>query len=144
MLFRSLDNETIGDWKGNVVFIQATCTANWAANNLSTYKSIAMAGLTQPGGGISAGIGTSTYMNSDVATAFVNQLLKNMQTGKGMRWGMALMKTQQWALSQGASNAFYTDIGNTEQIFGDPAMQIYSTPVQTSGGSSNTTKTGSF
>ena len=141
---RILDNTTISDWKGNVVFIEATCTANWAANNSSSYKSITMMGLTQPGGGISASIATSTYMNSDVATAFVNQLLKNAQASTGTRWGVALMKTQQWAFSQGGSGSFYTDIGNTEQIFGDPAMRIYAAPAQNSGASSSTVKTAKF
>src|SRR5205814_446795 len=83
------------------------------------YKSIAIQALTQAQGGISASIGTSTYMNSQVATEFMNQLLTNATT-PGARWGNALVKAQQWAAQQGGG--FYGDFVTTEQIFGDPAM----------------------
>ncbi len=119
-----LDTTTVQAWTGNVVFLQSTCTANWAANNTPGYKSIAMQALTQPQGGISASIATSTYMNSGCAVDFMNQLIKNVDA-TGMRWGTALMKTQQWAHAKGGS--YYLDLSKTEQIFGDPAMPVFMT-----------------
>ena len=109
--------------------MKLTCTANWAAANLAQFNSIAVQALTQPQGGISASIGSSTYMNSDHAVAFMSQLIKNADssgtgTAGGIRWGTALMKTQQWAASKGPG--FYADFNKTEQIFGDPAMPVFS------------------
>ncbi|MEI6236832.1 MAG: C25 family cysteine peptidase, partial [Planctomycetota bacterium] len=134
---RILDQTSVQDWAGNTVFIQATCTANWMAKNEQDYKSIAIQALTQPQGGISASIGTSTYMNPDVATAFMNQLLKNTNV-TGARWGTVLLKTQQWAGKQSGS-AFYIDLMATEQLFGDPAMPVFAPKSSTpsSGASSN-------
>ncbi|MEI6235299.1 MAG: C25 family cysteine peptidase [Planctomycetota bacterium] len=114
--------DDIPNWTGNGVLLQSTCTANWMAKDEQNYRSIAIQALTQPQGGISASIGTSTYMNSDYAVEFMHQLMKNANVG-GMRWGNALMKTQQWAALQGAS--FYTDLSQTEQLFGDPAMPVF-------------------
>ncbi len=118
---RILDTVTVQAWTGNVVFLQSTCTANWAAGNTAEFTSIAVQALTQPQGGIAANIASSTYMNSDYAVQFMNQLMKNADRG-GMRWGNALMKAQQWAYSQGSG--FYSDLNKTEQIFGDPAMPV--------------------
>ena len=118
-----LDTTSVQAWMGDVVLLQSTCTANWMAKNVDDYKSIAIQALTQPQGGISASIGTSTYMDSDYAVPFLTQLMKNADSG-GMRWGNALMKTQQWAASQGPG--FYADLAATEQIFGDPAMPVFS------------------
>src|SRR6185295_18571244 len=92
------------------------------AKNQNGYKSIAIQALTQPQGGISASIASSTYMNSENATEFMAQLMKNANTGN-MRWGMALMKAQQWAATKGIG--FYADLNKTEQIFGDPAMPVF-------------------
>ncbi len=111
---------------GNSVFLQSTCTANWMAADQTGFRSIAIQALTQPQGGISASIASSTYMNSDNAVAFMNQLLQNANRN-GMRWGNALMQTQQWAMAQsGGAAGYYADLSNTEQIFGDPAMPIFS------------------
>lgn len=123
---RILDLDSVQSWHGNVVFLQATCTANWMAQNEIGFRSIAMQALTQPQGGISASIATSTYMHSDVAAQFMNQLLKNIGDGKSRRWGQALMRAQQWAFNQGGG--FYQDLGLTEQLFGDPAMLISAPP----------------
>jgi hypothetical protein len=120
-----LDAQSMQAWRGNVVFLQATCTANWMAKNEAGYKSLAIQGLTQPQGGISASVASSTYMNSDVAVTFMNQLLANANHG-GQRWGQALMRAQQWALRQGGG--LYSDLGHTEQIFGDPAMPVLAAP----------------
>ncbi|MEI6235905.1 MAG: C25 family cysteine peptidase [Planctomycetota bacterium] len=130
---RILDVDSVQTWTGHAVFVQTTCTANWMAKNVSGYKSIAIQALTQPQGGISASIGTSTYMNSECASAFAEQLLKYADKS-GMRWGDALMKTQQWAAAQGSG--FYTDLNKTEQIFGDPAMPVFARPTPTSTGAS--------
>ncbi len=119
---RILDVDGIQAWTGNVVFIQSTCTANWAAGNTPVFTSIAVQGLTQPQGGICASIASSTYMNSDYAVAFMGRLMKNADAG-GMRWGSALMMAQQWAAQQGGG--FYSDLNKTEQIFGDPAMPVF-------------------
>jgi len=119
---RILDQTSVQNWTGNTVFIQATCTANWMAKNVQDYKSIAIQALTQPQGGISASIGTSTYMNSDVAASFMNQLITNTN-GPSARWGTVLLKTQQWAGNQSGSG-FYKDMMATEQLFGDPAMPV--------------------
>jgi len=114
--------DNVKEWVGNVVFLQSTCTANWMAKNQAGFRSIAIQALTQPQGGISASIGSSTYTNPDCSTAFMIQLLKHAETA-GMRWGDALMKAQQWAALQGGS---YGDLNRTEQIFGDPAIPVFS------------------
>src|SRR6185436_16207471 len=99
---RILDVESVQAWKGNVVLLQSTCTAHWMAKNEPGYKSIAIQALTQPQGGISASIGTSTYMNSDAGVAFMNRLIGDVNGGaKSVRWGTALMRAQQWAARQG-------------------------------------------
>jgi hypothetical protein len=121
---RILDVDSVQAWTGNVVLLQATCTGNWMAKNEDGYRSIAIQALTQPQGGISASIASSTYMSSDVASEFMNQLLTNASCG-GMRWGAALMKTQQWAYTKRGTSGFYADLQNTEQIFGDPAMPVF-------------------
>ena len=120
-----LDTISVQNWTGHSVFLQSTCTANWMAKDVYDYKSIAIQALTQQQGGISASIGTSTYMSSDYAVAFMTQLMKTANSN-GMRWGHALMKTQQWASQQGQS--YYDDLNKTEQIFGDPAMPVFSKP----------------
>ena len=120
---RILDTTSIQNWTGNVPLLQATCTAHWMAKDVQPYYSIAIQGLMQPQGGLSVSIGTSTYMNSDVAVAFMTNLLKNANVS-GMRWGIALLQSQQQALSQGATG-YNADLGRTEQLFGDPAMQVF-------------------
>src|SRR5258706_6129529 len=118
---RILDNDKVAAWTGYSVFLQSTCTANWMAKNEAGYQSIAIQALTQPQGGISASIASSTYMNSQNATEFMSQLLTH--AGTTQRWGNALLKTQQWAYAKGGG--FYGDLSKTEQIFGDPAMPVY-------------------
>ncbi len=137
-----LDTTLVQNWQGNVVFLQSTCTGNWMANNSADFKSIAIQAMTQAQGGISASVGTSTYMNPDVAVAFMDRLLKNTGSANA-RWGQALMQTQQWASAQGAG--FYQDAAVTEQIFGDPAMPVYAPPARNTGGNSTggTTNSGS-
>jgi hypothetical protein len=120
---RLLDSNDVQTWTGNVVFLQATCTAHWMAKNEAGYKSIAMQALTQPQGGIAASVGTSTYLQSSCAMEFMNQLLHNAGVGSA-RWGNALLKAQRWAGQQGSG--FYADMQSTEQLFGDPAMPVYS------------------
>jgi len=145
---RILDTNMVQAWTGNVVFLQSTCTANWASVNATGFKSIAIQALTQPQGGISASIASSTYMNSDYAVEFMQELMKNADAS-GMRWGTALMKTQQWAAQKG-STGFYSDLNKTEQIFGDPAMKVFMKGAPAhggSGGSGGTTQppvTGTF
>src|SRR5436190_12309990 len=107
------------------------------AKNEAGYKSIAIQALTQPQGGISASIASSTYMNSQAATEFMSQLLTH--AGASQRWGNALLKTQQWA--HGKGEGFYNDLSTTEQIFGDPAMPINVRPATAVHG---TPATGSF
>src|SRR5882724_4714930 len=119
---RILDNDKVATWTGYSVFLQSTCTANWMAKNEAGYQSIAIQALTQPQGGISASIASSTDNNSQNATEFMSQLLTN--AGTTQRWGNALLKTQRWAFAKG--DGFYTDLGKTEQIFGDPAMPVLS------------------
>jgi hypothetical protein len=122
---RILDTNNVQEWTGNVIFLQATCTANWMVKNEAGYKSIAMQALTQPQGGISAGIGSSTYMNPQAGMEFMNQLVANAQSG-GMRWGGALLKTQQWAAGKSSESGLFADLSKSEQIFGDPAMPVFS------------------
>jgi len=59
-------------------------------------------------------------MNAAYAVPFMAQLMKNATSNTGIRWGDALMKTQQWAAQQGGG--YYGDLNRTEQLFGDPAM----------------------
>ena len=119
---RILNNDSVAAWTGYSVFLQSTCTANWMAANQAGFQGIAMQALTQPQGGISASIASSTYMNAQNAAEFMSQLLTNAGTSK--RWGDALLKTQQWAYAKGGG--YYTALSTTEQIFGDPAMPIFS------------------
>src|SRR5262249_25628224 len=114
---RLLGLDDVKQWKGDVIFLQATCTGNWIANNGSDWHSLASQGLTQPQGGLCASIGTSTYMASDAAADFMNALVKNTQGGGTMRWGSALLRTQQWAMLKNGANAFYGDLCHTEQLF---------------------------
>ncbi len=116
-----LDSTGVQQWTGNVILLQATCAGNWMANDVAGFKSLAMQALSQPQGGISASIGTSTYMSSQCATDFMSQLLAHAGTSR--RWGDALMNAQQWAHAQGGG--FYADLSTTEQIFGDPAMPVF-------------------
>ncbi|HLX62492.1 MAG TPA: C25 family cysteine peptidase [Planctomycetota bacterium] len=135
---RILDNDSVSQWTGSAVFLQSTCTANWMAKDEAGYQSIAIQALTQPQGGISASIASSTYMNSQNATEFMSQLLTN--AGTTQRWGNALLKTQQWAYAKGSG--FYTDLTLTEQIFGDPAMPVMSkAAAATAAGGTTTTGT---
>ncbi len=115
-----LDTTSVQAWTGNAVFLQSTCTANWMANDVQGFKSLAMQALTQPQGGISASIGSSTYVNSANSVAFMRRLLTLANAGSAVRWGDALMQAQQWAAGQG-----YGDLNKTEQIFGDPAMPVF-------------------
>lgn len=118
---RILDTDSVQSWRGSVVFLQSTCTANWMAKNEAGFKSIAIQALTQPQGGISASIGSSTYMNPFAGMEFMSTLLS--QTQSSQRWGIALLRAQQWAAAKGGG--FYNDLSHTEQIFGDPAMPIF-------------------
>ena len=58
-----------------------------------------------------------------------------------MRWGKALMLSQQWALQQSASG-FYGDLGRTEQIFGDPALPVFAPPARKNGSGTPAVSTG--
>ena len=117
-------------WTGHAVFLQSTCTANWMANDTPGFKSLAMQALTQPRGGISASIASSTYMNSQCTVEFMSQLLANASAGHA-RWGGALMRAQQWA--HGKGSGFYSDLQQTEQLFGDPAMPVFIAPAKPAG-----------
>ncbi len=77
-------------------------------------------------------------MNSDHAVEFMSELMKNADAS-GMRWGTALMKTQQWAAKKG--DGFYSDLNLTEQIFGDPAMPVFMKGGPGNGGGSSGTIT---
>ncbi len=140
--------DNVKDLTGSSVFLQSTCTGNWMAANTTGFRSIAIQALTQPQGGISASIGTSTYMNSDYAVAFMSQLMKSADAGNGMRWGDALMASQQWAARQGGG--YYADLNRTEQLFGDPAMPVFmkAVPMQNKppvpGGTAGTPVQGTF
>jgi hypothetical protein len=123
---RILDTSTVQQWTGNMVFLQSTCTANWMAKNENDYKSIAIQALTQPQGGISASIASSTYTTANSAAEFMNELIYNATAGLP-RWGAALLKTQRWAYSKGGT-AQYADLYKTEQLFGDPAMHVFANP----------------
>jgi len=95
------------------------------AKNQNGYCSIALQALTQPQGGISASIGSSTYVDADVSAEFMNKLLYNT-AAPVIRWGDALKKTQYWAFGKTAESAdCYWDMSRTEQIFGDPAMPVF-------------------
>ncbi len=127
---RILDTDLVQAWTGNTVFIAATCTFNWFAVDQTDFRTIALQALLQPQGGISASIGSTTYMNAAAGTDFARQLLVNAQNlGHGARWGDALRQTQVWAYqqSQGGSSSggWYLDLSRTETILGDPAMPIY-------------------
>ncbi|HLX62940.1 MAG TPA: kelch repeat-containing protein [Planctomycetota bacterium] len=121
---RILDTEKVQLWTGHTIFLQATCTANWMAKDESDYKSIAIQALTQPQGGISASIASSTYVTADAHVEFMNQLLKNANAS-GTRWGDALLKTQQWSFQKGTTPGIYGDLGKSEQLFGEPALPVF-------------------
>ena len=121
---RILDNDRVQFWTGNIVFLQCTCTANWMANDAPGFRSIAMQALSQPQGGISASIASSTYVTADASVQFMSQLLKNANA-PGMRWGDALMQAQQGAFQKSTEADIYDDLGKTEQLFGDPALPVF-------------------
>jgi hypothetical protein len=136
---RILDTDLVQAWKGNTVFLQSTCTGNWMAKDETGFKSIAIQALTQPQGGISASIGSSTYMESGAGVEFMDQLISNADSA-GMRWGTALLLSQKWALNH--SGGFYGDLGRTEQLFGDPAMPVHAAPVRNAGSVQSTPPSG--
>lgn len=138
---RILDVEQVQDWTGEVVLLQSTCTAHWMAKNEAGFKSIAIQALTQPQGGIAASIGTSTYMNSAIATEFMNTLIANASKN-GRRWGDALLLSQQWAGAKGSG--FYNDLNKTEQLFGDPAMRVFVAPIRNTSTDGSRVQGGSF
>jgi hypothetical protein len=135
---RILDAVTVQEWKGNVVFIAATCTFNWVAKNEDGYRSIPIQAMVQPQGGMAASISTTTYMNSTPAIDFTKQLLTQSQNlGSQARWGDVVLRAQQWAYqaSSAADGSWYMDLSKTECILGDPAMPVYgkSAPAGTTG-----------
>jgi hypothetical protein len=124
---RILDVDKIQAWTGNVVLLQATCTANWVAKDESGFRSIAIQGLVQPQGGIGASIGSSTYVHADNSTEFIARVLSEAQAPR-VRWGDAVRRAQQWAWHRAASDGtvagIYFDLSRTEGILGDPALPI--------------------
>ncbi|HLX61614.1 MAG TPA: C25 family cysteine peptidase, partial [Planctomycetota bacterium] len=135
---RILDTDSVQNWTGNVVFLQSTCTANWFANDVSDYKSIAIQALTQPQGGIAASIATTTYCASPPAVDFMTQLLQQTQLTPA-RWGDALLRTQQYSYWKSAAvpsetGAWYADLAKTECLLGDPALNIFAKPPDSGSG----------
>ena len=125
-----LDTDSVQSWSGNIVFLQSTCTANWFANNVADYQSIAIKALTQPQGGIVASIASTTYCTPPPALDFMEQLLKNASAQNG-RWGGALLRAQQYAYGQSlsadaATAQWYADLAKTQCLLGDPALSVYS------------------
>lgn len=121
-----LDVKLVQEWTGGAVFLQATCAGHWMAKNETGFKSIAIQALTQSQGGISASIGTSTYMSAEGGAQFMGEVLRQAGSGARTRWGDALLKAQQRSFSRGTS--YDMDLHNTEQLFGDPAMLIFAAP----------------
>jgi len=123
-----LDTNSVQSWSGNVVFLQSTCTANGFAKNQLNDQNIAIRALTQRQGGIAASIATTTYCTAAPALDFMQNLLLQANSPK-LRWGDALMKAQQYAVQQSllaapTSRPWYSDLGKTECLLGDPALNI--------------------
>ncbi len=141
---RILDTNSVQAWTGNTVFLQATCTALWMADDVPGFRNIAMQALVQPQGGLSASIGTSTYMDSACAADFMDHLLQNIGANSA-RWGDALLMTQKWASLKGQTDSqFYLDLSTTEQLFGDPAMPVHIKSQTPPAGSVNGSDKGKF
>ncbi len=89
-----LDQTSVQQWTGNTVFLQATCTANWAAATFRLQKH-------RDAGADSAArrhLGKYRHFHlhdSEAGLNFMNQLL-NKTASTNPRWGNVLMKTQQW------------------------------------------------
>ncbi len=128
---RILDTSLVQAWTASSIFLQSSCNGNFFANDATGWRSIAMQALCQPQGGIAASISSSTFMESTPHVAFMKQLLAEVQE-PGMRWGAAVMKTQQWAAQQsGLGGTFagsYTDLSKSESILGDPALPVFKKP----------------
>ena len=123
-----LDTTSVQAWTGNTIIIPSTCTFNWFSKDVQDYHSIAIQAMTQAGGGISASIATTTYMEAGPGIEFNKQLLANLQSAnRNARWGDVLVKTQQWAGTQtSALSGWYVDLMHTECLLGDPAMPVFS------------------
>ena len=124
---RILDVSSVQSWSGNSVLLQSTCNGNWTGRNEAGFRSIASQALIQPQGGIAASISTTTFIASEPAIAFFSKLLSHPQS-PDVRWGDALLKTQQWAfdVSRGSAlSGWYADLARTECILGDPALPMY-------------------
>ncbi|MCY3024154.1 MAG: C25 family cysteine peptidase [Planctomycetota bacterium] len=136
-----LDRDSVKSWTGNVVLLQATCNGNWFARNERDGHSIASQAMTQPQGGAVASISAATYMLSPLSMEFMTVLLR--QSGpEDMRWGQAVLKTQQWAYATSATAArngsWYADLARTECLLGDPALPMYQRQVAVPGGGGGT------
>lgn len=122
-----LDTSKAADWTGNVVLLQATCTANYFVHNQTDFHSIAEALLTQPQGGISASVATTTWAPGAALNTFMSDLL-NASRKPGMTWGEALMEAQRKShdRTMGAWDSLvpaYRDLARSECLLGDPALQ---------------------
>ncbi|MCK6470534.1 MAG: C25 family cysteine peptidase [Planctomycetes bacterium] len=116
-----LDVTKCAGWTGNVVLLQATCTANYTIHNLPGQSTNAGTLLTQAQGGIAASIATTTYTNSIAGMNFMSDLLGAAQRGSAT-WGEALVKAQQEAFERGRTSELDADMAKTECLLGDPAL----------------------
>jgi hypothetical protein len=125
---RILDVNSVQTWTGNVILLQATCNGNFVSRDEQNYHSIAIQAMTQPQGGIAASISSTTFMLSQPHNEFMQTLLQQA-SGQDVRWGRALLATQQWAHGMAAakrsSGNWYQDLANTECMLGDPALRVY-------------------
>src|SRR5262249_42247412 len=93
--------DSVASWTGSGVFISNCCNGNWIANNVSNYQSIAILGLSQPQGGISASLGAAAYTFPQSEGDFCQRLLAEASR-PGTTWGAALLRTQQWSFQRGS------------------------------------------
>jgi hypothetical protein len=121
-----ISNQNTSDWTGNAVLALSTCNGNNHLNYDPSYYSLVEKLLGQSGGGISASIGSPTYLSSRPHMNFMEQLVQTSRQADA-RWGDALLAAQQWAHLESQSagaDVNYADLAKSECLLGDPALPV--------------------
>jgi hypothetical protein len=117
---RLVTTGTVGEWRGNVVLVMATCNGNYFLMDVAT---LARGLLFQGGGGAAATIGPATYVQSGPTTEVMGVVLGAARSGG--RWGEALLSGQQAAYGKSRGKAgLYDDLMKGECLLGDPALPV--------------------
>jgi len=134
---RLVTTGTVGQWRGNVVLVMATCNGNYFLMDVAT---LARGLLFQGGGGAAATIGPATYVQSGPTTEVMGVLMGAARSGG--RWGEAVMAGQQEAYRRSQGRAgLYDDLMKAETLLGDPALPVEQAAPQAAPASAQPPKT---